>query len=372
VVTRLAAAQAALGCPVQIAAYGVGESKRRALGLLEQTPGYDRVEVIWLGELSKYERFSASHASSVLTPLISDRIDVVHLHGMWEMLLPVVAGIARGSDTPYVLAPHGMLDPVVFDIRRWKKRIALSTTHRKLVPHASCVHMLNKDEADLARPILGAARTRVIPNGIFESEFANLPPRGAFRQRHPALGDDPMVLFLSRLQYKKGLDYLVDAFEHVLDRVPSSRLVIAGPDGGELGKTQQRVSAAGIQERVHFVGPVYGVEKLEALRDADVFCLPSRQEGFSIAISEAMAIGLPVVVSRACHFPEVSQVNAGIETELDAGEVGDAVVRVLSDPKLAADMGRAGAALIRERFTWERVAARSLEVYAECIGNESQ
>ena len=283
-------------------------------------------------------------------------------------MLTAAASLAQSSGIPYFIAPHGMLDPAVYAIRKWKKSLALATTHRSFLRHASCLHMLNKDEAELARPLTGRVETCVIPNGIFESEFENLPEPGRLRARFPELGDDPVVLFLSRLQHKKGLDYLVDAFAIVAREHPSARLVIAGPDGGEERPTRQRIEKFGIGDRVHLVGPLYGDEKLAALRDAAVFCLPSRQEGFSIAITEALAMGLPVVVTKACHYPEVTEANAGIETELDAQDVAVGLLSVLGDPDQARAMGEAGAALVRERFTWPVVARVSIECYQKVRG----
>ena len=150
-------------------------------------------------------------------------------------------------------------------------------------------------------------------------------------------------------------------------KLPDVHLVVAGPDDGQQQDFERRIQAAGVASSVHMVGPLYGADKLAALRDAAVFCLPSRQEGFSIAITEALAMGLPVVITRACHFPEVTEARAGIETDLDARQVADGLIEVLSNAARAKSMGEAGAALVRERFTWPSVARRTLECYAEVL-----
>lgn len=368
VAARLAAAQAHAGCRVTLAAYQTEDGKERAEDLIAETPHGELLELQWLPAPSKLERLTGRGGARQLGAELARGYDVLHCHGMWEPLLAATAGVSHRQGVPFVVMPHGMLDPYTFSIRRHKKRLALATTHRRYVSDALFFHMLNADEAELARPIIGSRQVRVIPNGIFLDEIESAPEAGAFRATHPELGDWPYVLFLSRLTHKKGLDYLAQAFAQVAAELPDVRLVVAGPDDGVRAPFEADVARAGVADRVHVVGPVYGSTKYAAIRDAAVFCLPSRQEGFSIAITEALALGRPVVVTRACHFPEVSEVGAGIETELDAADVARALVAVLRDADRAEAMGRAGAALVRERFTWPMVAQQSIRAYEEALG----
>jgi len=289
--------------------------------------------------------------------------DVVHLHGVWDPLVFAAARAARAAGRPYLVAPHGMLDPWSLAQKRWKKRLALALGWRAMLDRAAAVHWLNADERDLAAGLRLAAPGVVIPNGIDPAEFADPPPAALFRRRLPALGDRPYVLFLSRLHYKKGLDYLADAFARVAASAGAD-LVVAGPDGGARADLERRVAAAGLTARVHLPGPVYGPEKAAALAGAVCFCLPSRQEGFSMAILEALACGTPVVVSDQCHFPEVAEAGAGEVVPLDAAAVAAALARVLGDAGVRDRMGRAGKALVAGRFTWDRVADRCDAAYA--------
>lgn len=367
VAARLAAAQAAMGCDVTIFSYRSQEGGARADALMAETPHGELVRQKSISDPGRLERVTGRAAARAFEAMVGQGVDVLHTHGMWEPMMPAMVAVARRRGVAYVVTPHGMLDPYTLSVKPTKKRIALATTHKKFLERASFVHMLNADEASLAAPVLRGAPTRVIPNGIFLEEIEHLPPAGAFRSRHPEIGDRPYVLFLSRLAHKKGLDYLADAFALLHERMPDVELVVAGPDDGQRADFEARIAAHGVGVRVHLVGPQYGADKLAVLRDAAVFCLPSRQEGFSIAITEALAIGLPVVISRACHFPEVSEVNAGIETDLDPRKVADALEHVLSDTARAHSMGQAGATLVRERFTWPKVAALTIECYEQFI-----
>lgn len=361
VAQSLATAQAAMGHSLHVVSY---ESPGR-----QTVPRSDAVQwhLIDVGN-ERLERLTAWNSRSALRQAFAGA-DAVHLHGVWDALLKASGATARKLGVGYALAPHGMLDPWSLAQKPLKKRLALASGYQGLLDHAAFLHLLNADEAKLIEPLRLRCPCEVIPNGISPEQFADLPPGGAFRAAHPELGDRPYVLFLGRLHPKKGLDVLADAFALLAARRPELDLVIAGPDDGGLGAFRQRIEAAngrvaGLAARAHVVGPVYGADKLAALVDAAVFCLPSRQEGFSMAIIEAMACGLPVVVSDACHFPEVVEAGAGESVPLSADNVAAALDRVLNDaPGRGRRLGEAGRRLVLERFTWPRIAESTIAAY---------
>jgi len=175
--------------------------------------------------------------------------------------------------------------------------------------------------------------------------------------------DRPYILFMSRLHYKKGLDYLADAFAEFAEADRDTQLVVAGPEEGAGEAFRQQVQALGVADRVHVIGPIQGEEKRGALVDAACFCLPSRQEGFSVAITEAIGHGVPVVVTEGCHFPEVQSEGAGLVLPLDAKEIGRALIRVMSDPGLRQQMSEKGRALAVQSYTWPKIADQTLPIY---------
>ena len=175
------------------------------------------------------------------------------------------------------------------------------------------------------------------------------------------------VLFLSRLHYKKGLDYLGTAFEIFHRALPDVHLVVAGPNQGARDGFSRQIARSGLDGCVHLVGPLYGERKHAALRSAACFCLPSRQEGFSIAILEAMACRLPVVISDACHFPEVAECGAGHVVALDPNEIALALQRVLENGEAGRRMGDAGFQLVQSRYTWPKIAQRCVRAYEQAI-----
>jgi glycosyltransferase involved in cell wall biosynthesis len=312
------------------------------------------------------ERFLARGARRRLEPIV-DQFDVIHLHGVWDPLIYAVGALAAKRGKPFVLTPHGMLDPWALAQKRWKKRPALALGYRRMLNDAAFLHFLNADERALAERLHFTSPTRVLPNGIFLEEFDPLPDKGAFRAAIPEIAGARLVLFLGRLHYKKGLDFLADAFAIVSREFADAHLVVAGPDDGVKASFESQIARLGIADRVHLVGPIYAAQKLAALRDCDCFCLPSHQEGFSVAIIEAMACEAPVVITPGCHFPDVSSSRAGIIAELDAPAIAAAIGTILRNAQAAAKMGKNGRELVVERFTWPKIARQMVDDYRQIV-----
>lgn len=362
VAVRLAAAQAALGNDVHLLSYGATDDRERVALEISRVPSSDRLRFHEVLNPTRLERLLGREARRALRGRLPST-DFVHIHGIWGALPAAAAAMAKKRGIPYCFVPHGMLDPWSLAQRPLKKRLALALTYRRLLNGAAFLHTLNEDERRLMGPLRLRPDALIIPNGVFLEELEPLPSPGTFRRAQPALGQAPFVLFLSRLHHKKGLDVLAQAFAELARRDPDVHLVVAGPDDGARPDFERRVAASGLSARVHLVGPLYGEAKYAALVDAACFCLPSRQEGFSIAITEAMAYGLPVVISEACHFPEVATAQAGLITPLDPHAVAEALASLLADPVAAARRGAAGAALVRRCYTWQAVAVETLRAY---------
>jgi glycosyltransferase involved in cell wall biosynthesis len=362
--TRLAAAQAHLGHHVGIAAYSCDADDETGQQLL-RLPFGDKVNLHLLPPGGRWERLIGSGAAAGLAPLIRAS-DVVHLHNVWEVILLRAAADARKAGKPYLIVPNGMLDPWSLSQKPLKKRLAMFLAYRRMLDNCAVLHLLNEEEGELIAPLKLKADTAIIPNGVMLEEIDPLPARGEFIAGRKELTGKRFLLFLSRLHYKKGLDYLADAFAIIAPKFADLHLVVAGPDGGEKENFQNRIAAAGLRSRVHVVGPLYGKDKFGAMVDCQCFVLPSRQEGFSIAILEAMAAGAPVVASEACHFPQLQTEGAGLVTPLESGAIAAAIEKVLNDPERRR-LGQKGRALVEEHYTWNRVAEQTIGVYQHAV-----
>lgn len=368
VASRLAAAQAALGHHVAVAFHDSPGRHTAIKASLRSIPGIDGVEMAPLPAGLRLGMMIPAATARLLSSHIA-AADIVDLHGLWDPVVRRASVEALRLGVPYIITPHGMLHPWSLRQRWLKKKIALLLGYRRMLEQAACLHLLNADEARLIGPLGLRTPWRVLPNGVFRDEIEPLPPKGLFHAAHPELEGQPFVLFLSRLHYKKGMDYLADAFIIVASGDPAIRLVVAGPDEGARADFERRISSARLSERVHIVGPVWGEQKTAAYVDAACFCLPSRQEGFSVAILESLACATPVVISDACHFPEVSEARAGEVVPLSAKAVADALLGILADPQRRALMGQAGRSLVFSRFTWPEIAQRSIKVFEDVLGS---
>ena len=361
-VPRLATAEARLGHDVEVFAEEHSSRGGAIDDFLRHVPGFDEVKT------SRYT-FDGAVQRNMATDLINgvkermSEADVLHLHGIWQPLLARVASHARKAGVPYVISPHGMLDPYSLNQKALKKKLSMMLMTRKMLNGAAGLHTLNKDEADLIRPLNLTTELFTVALGLNIDELLPMPEPGQFRAAHPQIGDKPFFLFLSRLHFKKGLDLLAEAAAKYVKGGGDWNFVIVGPDGGAQEDLEARIEQHGLKDRMFIVGPAYGDSKVHALVDAGVFVLPSRQEGFSQAITEAMLCELPIVCTTNCHFPEVEEVGAGIVTPLDVDAIADALASVTADPEAARRMGEAGTQLVQSRYAWPMVAAEMVDAY---------
>lgn len=302
-----------------------------------------------------------------LQRLIADA-DLVHVHAVWEQIQHRAARLAHAAGKPYIMTPHGMLDPWCLNQSKFKKKLYLALRLRKDLQRAAALYCTTQTERDLIDPLKLTPPTIIETLGLDLSEFESLPERGSFRADYPQLGDKPMVLFLSRIHHKKGLDLLIPAFAQV--ERSDAMLVIAGPDShdGYRATVETMVREHGLDDRVIFTGMLYGRARIAAMVDADLFALPSYQENFGIVVIESMAAGTPLIVS--------DQVN--IHHDVTEGRVGT-VIPTQVEP-LAGELNRwlkneslreAAAARCRpfawERYDWRKIGQRWVKHYDDLL-----
>jgi glycosyltransferase involved in cell wall biosynthesis len=213
------------------------------------------------------------------------------------------------------------------------------------------------------------ARVAVIPNGIDADEYQSLPDGAAFRERLGITADTPLVLFLSRLHPIKGVDFLLDAFAGLRERLPGAVLALVGPDDGAAEAARRQVASLGMDKAVHFVGWLAGPDKLAAYRAADAYVLPSRFDVFSIGLVEAMACGAPVVVSRGCALAGEIE-GHGLGSVVDYGAVGDlseALYETLSQPAGARERAARGRDWALSTYDWEGIVTEVEKLYRDCL-----
>ncbi len=292
------------------------------------------------------------------------RADIVHLHSLYLFHTWASSRLCRRFGVPYLLRPHGTLDPFLWKRHRGRKAVLETLFQNRVLRDAAALHYTAEEEMRLAEPYAQGSRGIVVPNGLDLAQYAELPAAGGFRARHPEIGERRIVLFLSRLNFKKGLDILVPGFARAAKRHADLHLVIAGPDDGMEAATRGWVAAEGIGERTSFVGMLDHKAKLAAFRDAAMFALPSYSENFGIAIVEAMACGVPVAISDKVNiWREIQEAGAGLVGPPEVDAVTQQIERLAADPASAAQMGGRGKALVAGKFSWATIARQLETVY---------
>lgn len=284
-----------------------------------------------------------------------------------------------------MVSTHGMLEPWALR-RRWKKELFWRAGWGRMLRGAAGVH----DHKEGPLTVLGrevGVPVWEIPNGVWPEggvaggcsdwrTAARAATAGAWEKlcgRFPILRGKRVVLFLGRLAEQKAPEVLVEGFGRVAAMLGGDVvLLVAGPDYGEQAKVRRAMEGQTWAGRVVLAGGVFGEEKAAALAWSEVFALPSRHEGFSVAVLEAMRAGLACVISPACHFARAGEVGAAEVVDSEAAAVGAALSRVLSVPGRATEMGDRGRELVEREYSWEAVARRLKGMYETVAGKAGE
>ncbi|GAB3792655.1 glycosyltransferase [Spirosoma humi] len=295
--------------------------------------------------------------------------DLIHCHGLWHF--GVLAPFMIDKSVAKVITIHGVLDRWVYAHNNWKKQIMDTLAQKAYLQRADLVQINNIDEeADVIR-YLGHAHPNIviIPNGVKMSDFTALPPKGSFRQKFGLPMDKKLVLFMSRLNAKKGLDLLLPGFREYVQHHPDTVLALAGSDDGYEATARQFIDQHNLGDFIRMVGMLTGDDKKAALADADLFTLPSYSEGFSMAVLEAMAAGTPTLVSDRVGFGETIRAHeaAGLLTSLTPEAVRDGLEKLLSNDQLRLQVSKNATALLKAKYDIDIVAKQLLDEYTKVV-----
>ena len=249
----------------------------------------------------------------------AERYDIVVVNGIWAYHSFGTWLAVRNSETPYVVFTHGMLDPwfkYTYPMKHLKKCLYWAWSEYRVLRDASAVLFTSEEEKLLARKSFALYQCNEITvgNGTSVLEGSRLTQTEAFFERFPNLRGKRLALFMGRIHPKKGCDLLIQAFAQTLAKEDGWHLVIAGPDANGW-KTELLEQCEGLlpADRITWTGMLNGVEKWGALRAAEIFLLPSHQENFGLVVAEALACGLPALISNKVNiWREIVEDGAGL------------------------------------------------------------
>jgi glycosyltransferase involved in cell wall biosynthesis len=298
--------------------------------------------------------------------------DLVHLHTMWSQLNAVVATACRRMHKPYIISPHGMLDPYSLGVKALRKRLYLKLVERRMLAGAASVLFTADDERDLAIDQVG-----YVPNPQVVGLGADAPDTPTdrlaeqFRSEHPDLADKKLLIFLGRLHPKKRPDAAIRAMTGIVARVPDAVLLVAGSgEPGYVAELETLVRRLDLGSRVRVLGHLMADAKWRALAASDLFVLASLQENFAIATAEALQLGKPVLITKTINiWRDVVDAGAGIALREDVLEedLADKAVDLLSHPEKCHAMGSNARALAQRAYTWPASTQNVCALYDRVI-----
>ena len=291
---------------------------------------------------------------------------LVHTNAVFSYpVLPAYWACQRNK-IPYVVTPRGMLEPWALNYKSYKKGLYFSLVEKPALQKASAIHTLASTEAENIKTLNLGTPLVVIPNGIYRANFEALPNPEIFYQEFSETRNKTLIIFLGRIDPKKGLDLLAKAFAKAHKLFPETHLIVAGQDNtGYLPTAQHYFKEEGCADAVTFTGMLTGEIKYAALAASNIYVAPSYSEGFSMSVLEGMATGLPCVITTGCNFPEAKDVAKIVD--IDPEQIANALISLLQTPLEAKNMGDRARAFILENYTWDKIVLKMIAIYNEII-----
>ena len=299
--------------------------------------------------------------------------DRIVVDGLWRFNGLAVWRTRAAHGRPYFVFGHGMLDPWFrrFRLKHLQKQLYWLTSEYRMVRDAESLLYTCEEERKQAQKAFlpwGPFRERVVTLGTGGSPYDLDEARRVFLAAYPALSETRNLLFLSRIHVKKGCDLLIRAFGKVAAEHPDLRLVMAGPDATEWrGELQAIAAEVGVADRIVWTGMLKDAMKWGAYAAAEAFVLPSHQENFGIVVAEALACGVPTLISNKVNiWREIEADGAGLVADDDQAGADALLSRWLAlDAEGRAAMGKAARACFVDRFEIDKAARVLFEVYGE-------
>jgi glycosyltransferase involved in cell wall biosynthesis len=283
---------------------------------------------------------------------------VVHIHGIWNPWWALVAQFLHWRGVPFVVSPHGSLEPGALSIRRHKKLAALVLYQKRALKQTNALVVTSDKEARGVAALRFGVPIQVISNGVQLHSVTSyaLDARGVKGDNGPRT-----LLFLSRIHPIKGLSILVRAWARV--RKDGWRVVVAGNDEqGHLAEIQALAETLGVRADFEFPGAVGGEAKLDLFEQADVFVLPTKSENFGIVVAEALSHGVPVITTHGAPWSGLVDNGCGWWCPIDEVALAQAMAEAMDLPRQTlAAMGSAGREWVRREFNWDTIARQALE-----------
>lgn len=283
------------------------------------------------------------------TALKGRNYDVIHSHSLWLLSGHYASIAAHRFNVPHVISTHGCLEPFALSYRSVKKKIALRLYQQRDFGRASAFHATALKEAEHLRKFGIRKPIAIVPIGV---QLPPVEPTCSFSRSK----ERKTALIVSRIHPIKGILKLLEAWADL--NPPSWQLLIAGNDDqGHLNQVMVKIRTLGLEDRVRYLGPVYGNDKDKLYRTAELFILPSYSENFGIVVAEALSYGVPVIATNGTPWIDLKDFGCGWYIGTDIKSLADALKDAFSMPThVLRDKGLKGRALIEKKYQWPAIA----------------
>ena len=315
------------------------------------------------------------HAYTTSLPLRSwlhahaHEYDLIHTHAVFSFAPTVAARAAQRAHVPYVVRPLGTLAPYGLRQHGVLKRLSLRFVDRPILRHAAVIHCTSDAEAAEIAQLDPAWRTRVIPLGLELERISPARDKQWLHSHAPQLADRMVVLFLSRIDPKKGVELVLSAIARLRHDALPVGAIIAGAGAAEyVQQLKSQADRLGISNDIIWSGQVAGADKMAVLAAADAFVLPSRAENFGIAVAEALAAALPVIISSEVGIhPQIRASGAGLVVETNEAAVAGAINKLMNEEQRRRMSGLARP-LAEQHYSSKVMGSRLADLYREVVG----
>ncbi len=297
--------------------------------------------------------------------------DLVHTNAVFSYPVLPAHWACQFHKIPYIMTPHGMLEPWAMAYKAEKKRLYYELLEKPALQKAAAIQITGSPEANSIKSYGIKTPMIFVANGIHRHDCETQTDPELFYQQFPHTRNKTLIIFLARIDPKKGLDLLAKAFSQVYAQFPQTHAIVAGPDNtGFLPTVQNYFAQFGCLEAVTFTGMLTGAIKYAALAAASIYVAPSYSEGFSMSVLEGMAAGLPCIITTGCNFPEAGVAEAAYIVKVDADDIARKLIDCLKNPQPAKETGDRARRLILEQYTWERIALNLQNAYKAVVKQE--
>lgn len=295
--------------------------------------------------------------------------DIAHIHALFSPVSTAAATVCRFKKLPYLLRPLGTLDPADLRKKQQLKKLYAALLERPNLAGSAGVHFTSQQECQVSERFGIQTQDYVVPLGVNFPQ--SLPEKGKIAHQLGIPSQVPLIVFMSRIDPKKGLDLLLPALLTLLEKGLDFHFVLAGSnpqDPTYENQIKQQIEGSVLAKHTTITGFVAGETKLGLLQDADLLVLPSYYENFGIAVAEAMALGTPVVISDQVHIWEaVKKAAAGWVTPCQVDALTETLQTALENPVERKQRGDQAKQLVVEQYSWDAIAQQMITVYQQAM-----